>query len=70
MTDWVLRCLAEEGRSEVYALTTTIAELAQRMSFERVERKALPPGIRASRQFAGLCPATAVALRRRLTAAD
>jgi N-acetylglutamate synthase-like GNAT family acetyltransferase len=68
ITDWALQRLGEGGVGAVYALTMN-PKWAERMGFERVEREALPRGVRASRQFAGLCPETAVALRRRLTAA-
>ena len=53
-----------EGLEAVYLLTTTAARYFGRLGFENVERDALPVEIRASREFASLCPSTAVAMRR------
>ena len=49
------------GRS--YLLTTTAAVLAARMGFQTVSRDAVPATIQATRQFAALCPASAVVMR-------
>ncbi len=53
-----------EGLEAVYLLTTTAARYFGRLGFENVERDALPVEIRDSREFASLCPSTAVAMRR------
>ena len=53
-----------EGLEAVYLLTTTAARYFARLGFENVERDALPVEIRDSREFASLCPSTAVAMRR------
>jgi N-acetylglutamate synthase-like GNAT family acetyltransferase len=53
-----------EGLQEVYLLTTTAARYFTRLGFERVDRDTLPLEIRDSREFAILCPASAVAMRR------
>jgi N-acetylglutamate synthase-like GNAT family acetyltransferase len=66
MIRWALTRLAELGFTDSYVLTTTIADLAQRLGFARIEREAAPAAIRSSRQFAELCPATAVLFHRRL----
>jgi len=66
MIRWALTRLAELGFTDAYVLTTTIAALAQRQGFVRIERDTAPAAIRASRQFAELCPATAILLHRRL----
>lgn len=68
ITDWALQRLGEGGVGAVYALTTN-PKWAERMGFERVGRDELPACVRASRQFTSLCPDTAVALKRQLTAA-
>ena len=47
----------------VYLLTTTAADFFARLGFERVEREGVPPAIRASREFASVCPSTAVVMR-------
>ncbi len=66
MTDWALTRLAELGFSEVYMLTTTAETFAVRLGFARVERAVAPPSVRQSRQFAGLCPSSAILLQRSL----
>jgi len=53
-----------EGLEAVYLLTTTAARYFTRLGFENVDRDALPVEIRDSREFASLCPSTAVAMRR------
>ena len=64
MTRWALDRLGELGFTDAWALTTTIEALAVRLGFETVDRAAAPPAIRQSRQFAALCPASAVLLRK------
>lgn len=53
-----------EGLEAVYLLTTTAARYFARLGFETVERDDLPLEIRDSREFASVCPSTAVAMRR------
>jgi hypothetical protein len=36
------------------------------MGFRRVDRKDVPPGVRASVEFAGACPVSAVCMQKRL----
>lgn len=52
------------GLREVYALTTTIEEWLMRLDFERVERSDVPDDVRSTAEFTGLCPASAVVLRK------
>jgi amino-acid N-acetyltransferase len=52
-----------QGLEEVYLLTTTAADFFARLGFERVAREGVPPAIRASREFASVCPSTAVVMR-------
>ncbi len=66
MIRWALTRLAELGFTDAYMLTTTIAELARRQGFAPTDRVAAPASIRQSRQFAALCPATAILLHRNL----
>lgn len=63
---WALTRLAELGFTDAWILTTTIEALALRLGFARAERAQAPEAIRRSRQFAQLCPSTAVLLHRRL----
>jgi N-acetylglutamate synthase-like GNAT family acetyltransferase len=57
---------ASLGAEDLYLLTTTAADFFAARGFERVERAAVPPSIAATREFAGLCPASATVMRRRL----
>jgi amino-acid N-acetyltransferase len=52
-----------EGLEGVFLLTTTAAGYFPRLGFERVERDSLPIEIRESREFASVCPGSAVAMR-------
>ncbi len=55
---------AAAGADRVWALTTTAAGFLQGLGFRRVERGIAPVAIRATTEFASLCPATAVCLTR------
>ncbi|MBC7907957.1 MAG: GNAT family N-acetyltransferase [Rhodospirillaceae bacterium] len=66
MTGWLLNQLRGEGVTEIWVLTTTIAEFVARMGFDRVERADAPAVLRATRQFSDLCPASAVLLHKTL----
>ena len=66
MIGWALLRLAESGATDAYILTTTIEPLAIKLGFRTIERAQAPAGIRASRQFTSLCPATAHLLYRSL----
>lgn len=57
---------ASLGAEDLYLLTTTAADFFAARGFERVDRSAVPPSIAATREFAGLCPASATVMRRRL----
>jgi amino-acid N-acetyltransferase len=54
------------GVGTLYLLTTTAAEYFEGRGFDRVSRESLPASVRATAQFRDLCPATAVAMRKRL----
>ncbi len=53
------------GLAEVYLLTTTAPDFFAARGFARLDRAAAPPAIRASREFASVCPGTSVLMRRR-----
>ncbi|MCR6628973.1 MAG: arsenic resistance N-acetyltransferase ArsN2 [Magnetospirillum sp.] len=63
---WALTRLAELGFTDAWILTTTAEALALRLGFARADRETAPAAIRQSRQFAGLCPASATLLHRSL----
>lgn len=52
-----------EGLGGVYLLTTTAGDYFPRLGFERVAREELPVEIRESKEFAGVCPVSAIAMR-------
>ena len=54
---------AAAGLRAMYLLTTTAADYFPRFGFVRVERESAPAAVRASGEFASLCPASAVAMR-------
>lgn len=63
---WILVQLRQTGVQRVYLLTTTAAPFFARHGFHPITRDAVPTVVRATRQFAALCPATATAMMRTL----
>lgn len=63
------RWAEERGLEAVFLLTTTADQFFERLGWAEAERGSAPPPIRASREFAAVCPASAVLmvlpLRRR-----
>lgn len=66
LIQWALLRLAESGATDAYLLTTSIDRLAARLGFAVIDRSEAPPPIRASRQYATLCPSTAILMHRSL----
>lgn len=60
----LLRRAFDAGGRDAWLLTTTAAPFFERAGFEPIERDAAPAAILATRQAAGLCPSSAVLLRR------
>lgn len=57
----------ERGLREVYLITTTADHYFDRYGFEPVNREQVPEAIQLTRQFSGLCPSSAVVMKRNLT---
>lgn len=57
------------GVREIYLLTTTAEDYFPRFGFTRVGREAVSPAVRASEEFRGACPDSAVAMRKVLAQA-
>ncbi len=57
------------GVAEAYLLTTTAERYFPRLGFEPISREEVSPGVLASAEFQGVCPTSAVVMRRRLGAA-
>lgn len=55
---------SRERLSAVFLLTTTAADFFAALGFERTVREAAPEEIRRSREFASVCPASSVLMRR------
>jgi amino-acid N-acetyltransferase len=58
-----------QGVRDVYLLTTTAADYFPRFGFTELPRSQAPQQLRASREFQGACPATAVLMKHSLTEA-
>jgi N-acetylglutamate synthase and related acetyltransferases len=54
------------GQQEVWLLTTTAECFFARAGYERVSRNDVPGDVRLCRQFAVLCPSTAMCMRKKL----
>jgi amino-acid N-acetyltransferase len=50
----------------IYLLTTTAEAFFQRLGYRRIDRSEAPPSIQATREFAGLCPASSAFMTKRL----
>ncbi len=59
---WAVR----HGLEELWLLTTTAAGFFERRGYVRSERESAPDVVRRSEQFASLCPASAVLMRKTL----
>ncbi len=56
----------DRGVRQLYLLTTTAEAFFAKHGYLRVARDAAPPAIRATREFAGLCPASRAFMIRQL----
>lgn len=54
----------DTGISELWLLTTTASEFFRRKDYVDVKRSTAPPEMQATTQFAQLCPASAVCMRK------
>jgi len=52
--------------AEIYLLTNTAERFFARAGYERIARETAPAAIRATQEFAALCPASAALMRKRL----
>jgi amino-acid N-acetyltransferase len=58
------RLVVERGQREIYLLTETAADFFARLGYCAVAREEVAPEIRATAQFARLCPGAAVVLHK------
>ncbi|HEX3534065.1 MAG TPA: arsenic resistance N-acetyltransferase ArsN2 [Gemmatimonadaceae bacterium] len=59
-----------EGIEDLYLLTTTAEDYFPRFGFTRTTRGAVPDAVKASAEFQGACPDTAVVMTRRVKPVD
>jgi amino-acid N-acetyltransferase len=55
-----------QGVKTVYLLTTTAETFFDRRGYEKASRETAPPGIKATREFAGICPASSAFMSKQL----
>jgi amino-acid N-acetyltransferase len=56
-----------EGVRTLYLLTTTAESFFAKHGYQRAERESAPAAIRATREFAGICPASSAFMMRQLS---
>lgn len=66
LVDSALELARERGVAGVWLLTTTADRFFERLGWRRVERESAPAGIRATAEFASICPASSVCMVRDL----
>jgi len=65
LVEQALERAEREGVNEIYLLTTTAEGYFPRFGFDRTERSGVPDALKASHEFRGACPETAVVMTRR-----
>ena len=66
MVEQLLAGADEEDLQAVYLITTTADHYFDRYGFMAVSREQVPEAIQQTKQFSGLCPSTAVVMKRNL----
>lgn len=56
----------EQGLAAVYLLTTTASDYFRKLGFTEAQRSNVPAAVRASDEFAAICPASAVCLSKQI----
>jgi amino-acid N-acetyltransferase len=69
LIEQILERAEQSGIDEVYLLTTTAEYYFPRFGFSRTTRSAVPEAVKASAEFRGACPDTAIVMERRIGAA-
>jgi amino-acid N-acetyltransferase len=64
LVERLLERAASRGVREIYLLTTTAERFFPRFGFTRIPREAVASAVRASEEFRGACPDSAIAMRR------
>jgi amino-acid N-acetyltransferase len=66
LVEQVLERASDEGIEELFLLTTTAEKYFPRFGFSPTTRSAVPAAVRASAEFQGACPDSAVVMTRRI----
>lgn len=69
LVEQVLERASDEGIQELFLLTTTAEKYFPRFGFSPTARSAVPAAVKASAEFQGACPDSAVVMTRRVTTA-
>ena len=68
LVERILQFAENDGIEELFLLTTTAERYFPRFGFARTTRSAVPPAVKASAEFQGACPDTALVMTRRIAA--
>ncbi len=68
LVEQVLERAERDGIEELFLLTTTAEKYFPRFGFARTTRSAVPAAVKASAEFQGACPDSAVVMKRRIAA--
>ena len=66
LVEQILERAEKDGIEELFLLTTTAEDYFPRFGFTRTTRSAVPPAVKASAEFRGACPDTALVMTRRI----
>jgi len=66
LVEHILDYAESDGIEELFLLTTTAENYFPRFGFTRTTRSAVPPTVKASAEFRGACPDTALVMTRRI----
>lgn len=66
LVERVLERAARDGIEELFLLTTTAEKYFPRFGFSNTTHSDVPPPVKASAEFQGACPDTAVVMKRRI----
>ena len=66
LVEHILDYAESDGIEELFLLTTTAENYFPRFGFTRTTRSAVPPAVKASVEFRGACPDTALVMTRRI----
>jgi amino-acid N-acetyltransferase len=69
LVEQVLNRASDEGIEQLFLLTTTAEKYFPRFGFSSTTRSAVPAAVKASAEFQGACPDTAVVMTRRVKSA-